>query len=405
MSAIATPARSAPDHHAQFIELLHTSLAQDAFIKLVLAKYVGDEADLQRLIIKQLTVKDQPCLSFVYRYKTRDITKNFPLAEGVQAIAALLPTSFKNAHLLAVTDEAQLEYSKKGKSSLFKSKPQQLREVPSAEHNREKNRFLDLSRPFLADLGVTNHKHELIPAMSRKWKQINKFIEVFSHALTSSPLALDKPVRVSDFGSGKGYLTFAIHDYLRNTLQAEGVVTGVELREDMVKLCNEAAARLEHPGLSFQHGDVRSVAPSAVDVMIALHACDIATDYAIHMGIRSGSSIIMCSPCCHKQIRLQIQSPALLKPMLQYGLHLGQQAEMVTDSLRALFLEACGYETKVFEFISLEHTNKNKMILAVKRAEPADPSELLAKIQELKAFYHISEHCLETLLRADGYLA
>lgn len=405
MSATATPVRPAPDHHAQFIELLQTSLAQNAFIKLVLAKYVGEETDLQRLIIKQLMVKDQPCLSFVYRYKTRDITKNFPLAEGVETIAALLPASFKNAHLLAVTDEVQLEYSKKGKSSLFKSKPQQLREVPSAEHNREKNRFLDLSRPFLADLGVTNHKHELIPAMSRKWKQINKFIEVFSHALTSSPLALDKPVRVSDFGSGKGYLTFAIHDYLRNTLQAEGLVTGVELREDMVKLCNEAAARLEHPGLSFQHGDVRSVAPSAVDVMIALHACDIATDYAIHMGIRSGASIIMCSPCCHKQIRLQIQSPSLLKPMLQYGLHLGQQAEMVTDSLRALFLEACGYETKVFEFISLEHTNKNKMILAVKRAEPTDPTELLARIDELKAFYHITEHCLETLLRADGYLA
>ena len=404
MSATATPARPAPDHHAQFIALLQTSLEQNAFIKLVLAKYVGDEADLQRLIIKQLTVKEQACLSFVYRYKTRDITKNFPLAEGVETVAALLPSSFKNAHLLAVTDEAQLEYSKKGKSSLFKSKPQQLREVPSAEHNREKNRYLDLTRPFLADLGVTNHKHELIPAMSRKWKQINKFIEVFSHALTSSPLALDKPVRVSDFGSGKGYLTFAIHDYLRNTLQAEGVVTGVELREDMVKLCNEAAARLEHPGLSFQHGDVRSVAPSAVDVMIALHACDIATDYAIHMGIRSGASIIMCSPCCHKQIRLQIQSPALLKPMLQYGLHLGQQAEMVTDSLRALFLEACGYETKVFEFISLEHTNKNKMILAVKRAEPTDRAELLAKIQALKAFYHVTEHCLETLLRADGYL-
>lgn len=405
MSVTATPARPAPDHHAQFIALLQASLEQNVFIKLVLARYVGDEADLQRLIIKQLTVKDQPCLSFVYRYKTRDITKNFPLDEGVATVAGLLPTSFRNAHLLSVTDEAQLEYSKKGKPSLFKSKPQQLREVPSVEHNREKNRFLDLSRPFLADLGVTNHKHELIPAMSRKWKQINKFIEVFSHALTSSPLALDKPVRVSDFGSGKGYLTFAIHDYLRNTLRAEGVVTGVELREDMVRLCNEAAARLEHPGLSFQHGDVRSVAPGEVDVMIALHACDIATDYAIHMGIRSGASIIMCSPCCHKQIRLQIQSPALLKPMLQYGLHLGQQAEMVTDSLRALFLEACGYETKVFEFISLEHTNKNKMILAVKRAEPIDPSELLAKIQELKAFYHISEHCLEALLRADGYLA
>jgi Protein-L-isoaspartate(D-aspartate) O-methyltransferase (PCMT). len=140
----------------------------------------------------------------------------------------------------------------------------------------------------LADLGVTNKQQELIPAMSRKWKQINKFIEVFSHALSSSPLKLDQPVKVVDFGSGKGYLTFAIHDYLRHSLKAEGVVTGVELREDMVTLCNNAAQRLEHPGLSFQHGDVRSFAPTPIDVMIALHACDIATDYAIHMGIRSG---------------------------------------------------------------------------------------------------------------------
>ncbi|NMY38560.1 MULTISPECIES: SAM-dependent methyltransferase [unclassified Pseudomonas] len=404
MSVTATTPASAPDHRAQFLNLLETSLAQNSFIKLVLAKYVGPEPELQRVIIKHVTVKEQPCLSFVYRYKTRDITKNFPLDEAVSALAGLLPDAFKNAHLLTLTDEVQLEYSKKGKSSLFMGKSQQDREVPSGGHNREKHRFLDLTRPFLADLGVTNKQQELIPAMSRKWKQINKFIEVFSHALSSSPLTLDQPVKVVDFGSGKGYLTFAIHDYLRHSLHAEGVVTGVELREDMVTLCNNAAQRLEHPGLSFQHGDVRSFAPTPIDVMIALHACDIATDYAIHMGIRSGAAIIMCSPCCHKQIRLQIQSPALLKPMLQYGLHLGQQAEMVTDSLRALFLEACGYETKVFEFISLEHTNKNKMILAVKRAEPVDPAQLLVKIQELKAFYNIQEHCLETLLQADGLL-
>jgi hypothetical protein len=142
----APHAKSAPDHHAQFIELLQTSLDQNGFIKLVLAKYVGDEAELQRVIIKAVTVKAQPNLSFVYRYKTRDITKNLPLAEGMwRRVAELLPAAFKNAHLYStVTDEAQLEYSKKGKSSLFKSKPQQLREAPSAEHNREKNR---LSRP------------------------------------------------------------------------------------------------------------------------------------------------------------------------------------------------------------------------------------------------------------------
>ncbi|MCD5995188.1 SAM-dependent methyltransferase [Pseudomonas sp. CDFA 602] len=404
MSVSPPPSAAVSDHRAQFLALLDTSLSQNSLVKLVLAKHVGSEVELQRVIIKPLIVKDQPCLSFVYRYKTRDITKNFPLAEALAVVAGLLPESFKNAHLLSLTEEVQLEFSKKGKTTLFKSKAQQERETPSAGHDREKKRYLELTRPFLTDLGVTNKQHELIPAMSRKWKQINKFIEVFSHALTSSPLKLDQPIKVADFGSGKGYLTFAIHDYLRNTLQAEGMVTGVELREDMVTLCNNAAARLEHPGLAFQHGDVRTVAPSALDVMIALHACDIATDYAIHMGIRSGASIIMCSPCCHKQIRLQIQSPVLLKPMLQYGLHMGQQAEMVTDSLRALLLEACGYETKVFEFISLEHTNKNKMILAVKRAEPVDPTHLQARIQELKTFYGITEHCLETLLRGDGTL-
>jgi len=324
MSVItSTSPIAATDHRAQFLGLLETSLSQNSLIKLVLAKYVGSEADLQRVIIKPLTVKEQPCLSFVYRYKTRDITKNFSLAEAVAVIASLIPESFKNAHLLSLTDEVQLEYSKKGKTTLFKSKAQQERQAPSAGHDREKKRYLELTRPFLTDLGVTNRQHELIPAMSRKWKQINKFIEVFSHALSSSPLKLDQPIKVADFGSGKGYLTFAIHDYLCNTLQAQGQVTGVELREDMVTLCNNAAAGLEHPGLTFQHGDVRTVAPSALDVMIALHACDIATDYAIHMGIRSGASIIMCSPCCHKQIRLQIQSPALLKPMLQYGLHMG----------------------------------------------------------------------------------
>ena len=172
----------------------------------------------------------------------------------------------------------------------------------------------------------------------------------------------------------------------------------------MVKLCNAAAAKLEQPGLLFQHGDVRTYAPEQIDIMIALHACDVATDYALHLGIRSGAAIIMCSPCCHKQIRPQMHTPATLKPMLQYGVHLGQEAEMVTDSLRALLLEACGYDTKVFEFVSLEHTNKNKMILAVKRAEAGNPTELLSKIQAIKDFYGIREHCLETLLKADTLL-
>ena len=151
--------------------------------------------------------------------------------------------------------------------------------------------------------------------------------------------------------------------------------------------------------------------PARLDVMIALHACDIATDHAIHLGLRAGAAIIMCSPCCHKQIRPQMQMPATLRPMLQHGIHLGQEAEMVTDSLRALLLEAEGYETQVFEFIALEHTSKNKMILAVKKSGPAlavaqqRRPELLAQIAEIKRFYGLREHCLESLIQGDVAVA
>lgn len=399
--SVASP--SAATDREQFLAQLETSLQQNTLVKLVLSKYRGAEVDLQRVVARLVSVKEQPCLSFVYSYKTRDITKNLPLAEALELIAQWLPAAFKNAHLLSLTEELQLTFSKKDKPQLFVGKTVQ-REAPSAEHNREKKRFLELSRPFLRDLGVTTGAHELVPAMARKWKQINKFVEVFAHALSSSTLDQNQPLHAVDFGSGKGYLTFALHDYLSHSLGLDARVRGVELREDMVNLCNAAATKLEQPGLLFQHGDVRTYAPEQIDIMIALHACDVATDYALHLGIRSGAAIIMCSPCCHKQIRPQMHTPATLKPMLQYGVHLGQEAEMVTDSLRALLLEACGYDTKVFEFVSLEHTNKNKMILAVKRTEAGDQTELLSKIQAIKDFYGIREHCLETLLKADTLL-
>ncbi|MGE8478256.1 MAG: class I SAM-dependent methyltransferase [Pseudomonas shirazensis] len=402
----ATPSTSsAADPLAQFLRLLADSLEAGSLAKLVLAKHVGAEQSLQRIIAKPLLIKGQPSLSLVYRYETRDITRNLPNEQVQALVAELLPASFRNAHLFTSEGEVQLAFSKKGKPMLQRHLAQPAREAASAGHDREKKRYLQLTRPFLRDLGVTDAQSALIPSMSRKWKQINKFIEVFDHALTSAPLAAEQPLKVADFGSGKGYLTFAMHDYLSNTLGRQAQVTGVELRPDMVELCNAAASRLEHSGLVFECGDVRSVVPAAIDVMIALHACDIATDYAIHTGIRCNAAIIMCSPCCHKQIRPQLQSPGLLQPMLQYGLHLGQQAEMLTDSLRALYLEACGYETKVFEFISLEHTNKNKMILAVKRKQPVDATVLLEKIAELKRFYGVKEHCLETLLQADGLIA
>ena len=413
----ADPAAT-PDPRQRFMALLASSHASGDWLRLVLAKPHGAEPGLQRVVVRPLRLRGQDCLSFVYSHATRDITKNLGLPEGLEHIQGLLGASFRNAHLHTPQGETQLVLSKKGKGhvsahasthgSTHPSTPAPQHSAPAAPatHDREKQRWIDIDRPFLVALGVTNAQHQLVPAMARKWKQINKFVEVFAHALASSGLADVKALRVVDFGAGKGYLTFAVHDWLQ---QARGVlpdVVGVELRPDLVDLGNAAIARLRLQGLRMELGDVRQHEPGALNVMIALHACDVATDHAIYLGLRAGADIIMCSPCCHKQIRPQLLSPHPMRSILQHGVHREQQAEMVTDSLRALLLESQGYETQVFEFVSLEHTSKNKMILAVKRRKLVAAAQAqalaLAQVQELKAFYGIREQCLETLLMRAG---
>lgn len=424
---------------ARFDALLREAAASGRLAQLMLVAYQGGVADieaqgqkLQRVIARPVLLRGQPHLSLVLRFPTKDITKNLGQDEAWPLLAAWLKDgAFRNAHLFTPTEEVQLAFSKKGKATVRVGK---LSNAPSGApataastdasaqhelagaasdtvsgaHNRDKHRLIDLSRPFLRELGVTDARGQLVPAMSRKWKQINKFIEVFAAALARSPLAQpprdQEPIHVVDFGSGKGYLTFAIHDWLRHTLQREAQVTGVELRDDLVQLCRRVIDKLHLQGMDCEQGDVREYHPARLNVMIALHACDIATDHAIHLGIRAGAEIILCSPCCHKEVRPQLLNPHPLRPILQHGIHQAQEAEMLTDGLRALLLDAAGYDTQVFEFISLEHTNKNKMILAVKRAQAGPADAVVAQIRDIKAFYGLQRQCLEELLKADGLL-
>jgi SAM-dependent methyltransferase len=419
MSPICMPPMSnASSALEEFLGRLRLSLERGDFERLVLAGYRGDEPELQRILVRQVALKGRPHLSFVYRHRTRDVTKNCPVDDGLARIQGLLQQEFRNAHLHAGGQEIQWAVSKKGRATLrvgaSAGGEQDAGAQPGAAkspaaHNREKRRLLSIEEPFLSALCITDAQHRLIPSMARKWKQINKFLEVFAPAWERSPLAArgaGQPVRVLDFGAGKGYLTFAMHHYLHRHLGLEAQVIGVELRPDLVRLCNDAAQQLGLEGLSFEAGDVHSRPSQAVDVMIALHACDVATDYAMHAGIRAGATIIMCAPCCHKQLRPQLLSPHPLRPILQHGVHLGQEAEMLTDGLRALLLQACGYDAQVFEFISLEHTNKNKMILAVKqpRPDPAQRQRTLEQIREVEAFYGIKQQCLQSLLQADGLI-
>jgi hypothetical protein len=336
-------------------------------------------------------------------------------------IASLVAEQFHHAHLVMRGHDIQLVMGKKGRWSLRIGKlaapalpaGMPVDPAPAAGHDRARQRALALDTPFLTELGITDGQQRLVPAMARKWRQINKFAEVLAHAIAQSPLA-DRdpalPVRVLDFGAGKGYLTFAVH----HQLLAGGrmpEVTGVDLRDDLTTLCNSAVARLGLTGLRFATGDVgqfgagQAGGDATIDIMIALHACDTATDVAMHHGIRAKAAIIVCSPCCHKQLRPQMRAPALLAPMLGHGIHMTEQAEMLTDSLRALLLQAEGYEAQVFEFVAPEHSGKNKMVLAVRRASPlpaAQRAALLAQVAALKAHYGVTAQHLETLLMADA---
>jgi hypothetical protein len=374
--------------------------------RLLLTKPVPQRAgsDLQRVLVRPLPLRGQMHLSFVYSHATKDITTNLPVSEGLEQVAALLGPSLRNAHLDTTTEEVQLVLSKKGKGRLVTHRVAPTAAAATAEapaaHDRAKRRWLTLDRPFLAALGVTTAQGTLVPAMARKWKQINRFVEIFAHALGSAGLAEQPGVEVVDFGAGRAYLTFAVHDWLTHSRGLPARVTGVELRADLVAEGNASIARLGLQGLRLQQGDVRDWRAEPMDVMIALHACDTATDHAIHLGLQAQAKVILCSPCCHKQLRPQLLSPHPLRSVFQHGIHAEQQAEMLTDSLRALLLESRGYETRVFEFVALEHTRKNKMILAVKRAQPqpAAMASALAQVEELKRYFGVTQQALEALL-------
>ncbi|MFW2100893.1 class I SAM-dependent methyltransferase [Acinetobacter johnsonii] len=379
----------------QFLQAFQQALESQSFDRMILSQYQGELEQLEKMTFRVVMLQGQPVLSCLYRHKTQDVTKNYSLDIALETVAALLARC-KQANLMTTEQEWQLKKNKK-KAMLTQSKNKTAAKAFEQQgHDRVKQRFVDQDSYFLQPLGITDAKSHIIPSMARKWKQINKFVEIFSGAL--SHIQLPEQLRVVDFGSGKGYLTFALYDYLLKQ-DLNPFVTGVELNSKMVEFCQEVANKSEFQQLDFFQGDVRTYQPERLDVMIALHACDVATDFAIHTGIRLNAEMIMCAPCCHKELRPQLKAPLVLQPMLQFGIHAGQQAEMLTDTIRALLLKAYGYETKVFEFVALEHTSKNKMILATKRKDYQAPDvAVLAQIQALKEMYGIQKHSLELLL-------
>jgi len=390
------------DNYATFIDSIRGSIQREEFIKLSLGNYHGTEPYLKNIYVKPVLIKRQKKLSFVFRYKTKDITKNFDADMALLEIQGLLQVEgFRVATLFSETENLICELSKKGVWGIRTEKATAV--VPkSLTHDKQKSRKLGQEhKTYLEELRLMDAEGKVYKNAQDKWKQINHYIEILSAMLQDLPT--QDVLNVVDMGAGKGYLTFALYDYLVGQLNRQATVVGVEYREDLVELCNQIARKSQFDGLHFVQGTIEDYHPTnALNVLIALHACDTATDGAIAKGILNGADLIVVAPCCHKQIRREMErnkSKNELDFLLKHGIFMERQAEMVTDGLRALIMEYFGYQTKVFQFVSDAHTPKNVLVVGEKKTiNPKRQQEILTKIAATKAYFGIDYHHLERLL-------
>lgn len=401
----------------RFLELLGTTVRGGALVKLTLGKHRGPDATVRNLFIRPVALRAGPHLAFVWRHATRDITKNLGIEPGLAEIERLLGGAFLDAHLFTRGEVAQFETKPDGTARLKLGSTGPAAVTSPPAHDRLKQHPIPADASWLRALGVTNERNRPREGMADKFRQIQKFAELLSHLVAEafppgatppgtiptapspatsgsddsgdpgSAAAPAAPLRIVDMGSGKGYLTFAVAELLGE----RATVRGIEARPELVTLCNQVAA--QHglaPRLSFASGSIAETPLAGCDILIALHACDTATDDALARGIAAGAKLLVVAPCCQKELRPQLRAPAVLAPALRHGIFQERQAEFVTDALRGQLLEWAGYRTKVFEFVSTEHTAKNLMISAVK-VRPAGNAEdpIADRARELAAFYGI----------------
>ncbi len=377
-----------------FVSKLRNSLEANTFVKLTLSKNAGVKKNLKNIFIRRIELKNHGSLSFTYRFSDKDEVRNYFFPEGIEEVSLLLGNDFLNADLFTLEKTISIRFSKKRIPKIFSGKAMHS-QLPSDAHDRQKKRLISAEKsPYLHALSITNAEGKLLKSGQKKYRQINKYIEIIDKLLESHPLPSN--ASIYDFGSGKGYLTFALYDHLTNNLKLDLEITGIELRKNLVDFCNRISRETAYKGLHFIAKDINEFHPDKIDMLIALHACDIATDMAIAKGIQSNASIIVVAPCCHKQIRGQMNCQTDMQAILRHGILEERQAELITDGIRSLILEANGYKTQVFEFISTEHTPKNLMITAVKNKKNL---QALKKVEAIKSQFGIEYHYLEKLLQ------
>ncbi|MBQ8640454.1 MAG: SAM-dependent methyltransferase [Lachnospiraceae bacterium] len=346
-------------------QLLEQSLT-DQLLSLTLSKPV-DKNGIQKLRMRPLMHRGELVFQMEEFTKTQVFHKNLTAEEACSYLLKQIPERFLQGQVETAAQIGTILANRKGTITVKKKKKQASAPAKiSLDHNRKKNYILEegIPVPFLIDLGVMTADGHIVHSHYDKFRQINRFLEFIEDILPSLPK--DRQLRILDFGCGKSYLTFAMYYYLHELKGYDIRVTGLDLKEDVIRRCSQLAEKYGYDNLEFLCGDVAFYdACDQIDMMVTLHACDTATDYALAKAVHWGAKVILSVPCCQHELNKQIKSE-LLSPVLDYGILKERISALLTDGLRASLLEEQGYRTQILEFIDMEHTPKNLLIRAVR---------------------------------------
>ena len=391
------------------LQSLFTDCLNETLIRVILSNPSSKDGVIK--ICARPMLKNKSLLFQIEEYtKTQVFHKNLTAGDAGSYLTGKLSSdtssqtaSFKNALVETQSFTANVLVSKKGTITI-KKKMNTSAKQPKIflSHNRKKKYILEegIPVPFLIDLGVMTQNGNIVNAHYDKFRQINRFLEYIEDILPSLPTG--RELRILDFGCGKSYLTFAIYYYLKVLKGYPVRITGLDLKEDVIRHCNELAVKYGYDKLEFLCGDIAYYdGCSQVDMVVTLHACDTATDYALAKAVGWGAKVILSVPCCQHELNKQMKND-LLSPVLHYGILKERMAALMTDGLRAQILEANGYRTQILEFIDMAHTPKNLLIRAVYNRHCADNK---AQIDELLAAFDVNPTLYRLLCKKDNTIS
>ena len=391
------------------LQSLFTDCLNETLIRVILSNPSSKDGVIK--ICARPMLKNKSLLFQIEEYtKTQVFHKNLTADDAGSYLTGKLSSdtssqtaAFKNALVETQSFTANVLVSKKGTITIKKKMNASSKQPKiSLSHNRKKKYILEegIPVPFLIDLGVMTQNGNIINAHYDKFRQINRFLEYIEDILPSLPT--DRELRILDFGCGKSYLTFAIYYYLKVLKGYPVRITGLDLKEDVIRHCNELAVKYGYDKLEFLCGDIAYYdGCSQVDMVVTLHACDTATDYALAKAVGWGAKVILSVPCCQHELNKQMKND-LLSPVLHYGILKERMAALMTDGLRAQILEANGYRTQILEFIDMAHTPKNLLIRAVYNGHCADNK---AQIDELLAAFDVNPTLYRLLCKKNNTIS